>query len=69
MALVFQLRLLYECNPMAYVMEKAGGLATTGSTAILDIVPTNIHERAPIVLGSPEDVKEFLEIFKKHAAK
>lgn len=64
-----KLRLLYECNPMAYVMEKAGGLATTGSAAILDIVPTNIHERAPIVLGSPEDVKEFLEIFKKHAAK
>lgn len=65
----FQLRLLYECNPMAYIMEKAGGLATTGKEAVLDIVPTEIHQRAPIILGSPEDVKEFLEIYKKHAAK
>ena len=68
-ALVFQLRLLYECNPMAYVIEKAGGLATTGKEAVLDIVPTDIHQRAPIILGSPEDVTEFLELYKKHAAK
>nr|XP_025840016.1 fructose-1,6-bisphosphatase 1 isoform X2 [Vulpes vulpes] len=64
-----KLRLLYECNPMAYIMEKAGGLATTGKEAILDIVPTDIHQRAPVILGSPEDVKEFLDICKKHAAK
>ncbi|XP_022414589.1 fructose-1,6-bisphosphatase 1 isoform X2 [Delphinapterus leucas] len=64
-----KLRLLYECNPMAYVMEKAGGLATTGKEAVLDIVPTDIHQRAPIILGSPEDVTEFLELYKKHAAK
>eukprot|EP00069_Balaena_mysticetus_P018612 bmy_11437T0 len=63
------LRLLYECNPMAYVIEKAGGLATTGKEAVLDIVPTDIHQRAPIILGSPEDVTEFLELYKKHAAK
>lgn len=69
LALFFQLRLLYECNPMAYIMEKAGGLATTGKEAILDIVPTDIHQRAPVILGSPEDVKEFLDIYKKHAAK
>ncbi|XP_058421459.1 fructose-1,6-bisphosphatase 1 isoform X1 [Diceros bicornis minor] len=64
-----KLRLLYECNPMAYVMEKAGGLATTGKEAVLDVVPTDIHQRAPVILGSPEDVTEFLEIYKKHAAK
>uniref|UniRef100_A0A8D1UIR3 Fructose-1,6-bisphosphatase 1 n=1 Tax=Sus scrofa TaxID=9823 RepID=A0A8D1UIR3_PIG len=64
-----KLRLLYECNPMAYVMEKAGGLATTGKEAVLDIVPTDIHQRAPIILGSPEDVTELLEIYQKHAAK
>ncbi|XP_043832110.1 fructose-1,6-bisphosphatase 1 [Dromiciops gliroides] len=64
-----KLRLLYECNPMAFVMEKAGGLATTGNKAVLDIIPTDIHERAPIVLGSPDDVNEFIEIYKKHAAK
>lgn len=64
-----KLRLLYECNPMAYIMEKAGGLATTGKEAILDIIPTDIHQRAPVILGSPDDVTEFLEIYKKHAAK
>lgn len=68
-ALVFQLRLLYECNPMAYVIEKAGGMATTGKETVLDIVPTDIHQKSPIILGSPEDVTEFLEIYKKHAAK
>ncbi|XP_036597806.1 fructose-1,6-bisphosphatase 1 isoform X1 [Trichosurus vulpecula] len=64
-----KLRLLYECNPMAFVMEKAGGLATTGNKAVLDIIPTDIHERAPVILGSPDDVNEFLEIYKKHVAK
>ncbi|XP_053429699.1 fructose-1,6-bisphosphatase 1-like, partial [Nycticebus coucang] len=47
-----KLRLLYDCNPMAYVMEKAGGVATTGKEAVLDIVPTDIHQRAPFILGS-----------------
>uniref|UniRef100_A0A8B9WN91 Fructose-1,6-bisphosphatase 1 n=1 Tax=Bos mutus grunniens TaxID=30521 RepID=A0A8B9WN91_BOSMU len=64
-----KLRLLYECNPMAYVIEKAGGMATTGKETVLDIVPTDIHQKSPIILGSPEDVTEFLEIYKKHAAK
>ncbi|XP_005582344.2 fructose-1,6-bisphosphatase 1 isoform X2 [Macaca thibetana thibetana] len=62
------LRLLYECNPMAYVMEKAGGMATTGKEAVLDVVPTDIHQRAPVILGSPDDVLEFLEVSKQHSA-
>lgn len=66
---ILQLRLLYECNPMAFVIEKAGGIATTGHQAILDIVPEDIHQRVPVVLGSPDDVKEYLEIVKKHSAK
>ncbi|CAL8234078.1 unnamed protein product [Boreogadus saida] len=61
-----KLRLLYECNPMAFIIEQAGGLATTGSMSVLDIQPTNIHERCPVVLGSPDDVQEYLAIFKKH---
>ncbi|KAM5193037.1 fructose-1,6-bisphosphatase 1-like [Mantella aurantiaca] len=64
-----KLRLLYECNPMAYIMEKAGGLATNGLESVLDIVPESIHQRMPIALGSTEDVKEYIEIFKKHAKK
>ncbi|XP_034094827.1 fructose-1,6-bisphosphatase 1b isoform X2 [Gymnodraco acuticeps] len=61
-----ELRLLYECNPMAYIMEQAGGMATTGSMNVLDIQPTSIHERVPVVLGSPDDVQEYLSIYKKH---
>jgi fructose-1,6-bisphosphatase I len=57
---------MYECNPMSYLVEKAGGLAYTGDTPTLDIVPTSIHQRAPIVLGSKEDVMEYVEMFKKH---
>lgn len=64
--LAFQLRLLYECNPMAFIMEQAGGMATTGAMNVLDIQPTTIHQRVPVVLGSPDDVQEYLSIWKKH---
>lgn len=62
----FQLRLLYECNPMAFIMEQAGGRAIDGSQRILDIQPTKIHERAPIFMGSQEDVNEVEAIYKKY---
>ncbi|XP_056288469.1 fructose-1,6-bisphosphatase 1-like isoform X2 [Pseudoliparis swirei] len=61
-----KLRLLYECNPMAFIMEQAGGVASTGAGRLLDIQPTDIHQRAPVVLGSPDDVQEYLDICKKH---
>ncbi|CAD6184085.1 unnamed protein product [Caenorhabditis auriculariae] len=61
-----KLRLLYECNPMAFIMEQAGGLATTGTHRILDIQPTSIHQRAPIILGSKEDVDEAVEFIRKY---
>lgn len=64
-----KLRLLYEGNPMAYIIEKAGGMATNGLEPVLDVVPKSIHERIPIVMGSPDDVQEYIEIFKKHAKK
>ena len=51
-----KLRLLYEANPMAFLFEQAGGAATNGKDRILDIVPTEIHQRTPLVLGSKEDV-------------
>lgn len=59
-----KLRLMYECNPMAYLVTQAGGLASTGKMDILDIVPTKIHERAPIYLGSKQDVEEALSYVK-----
>lgn len=54
-----KLRLLYEGNPLAFVSEAAGGGGTTGTERILDIVPTDLHQRAQLVLGSSEDVAEF----------
>lgn len=55
-----KLRLMYECNPMAFLMTQAGGLASNGRINILDIVPQKIHERSPIFLGSKKDVEEAL---------
>lgn len=60
-----KLRLLYECNPIAYIMEKAGGLATNGRIPILDIVPTQIHQRAPFFAGSKEEVSEIIQLYKE----
>ncbi|CAL4104076.1 unnamed protein product, partial [Meganyctiphanes norvegica] len=61
-----KLRLLYECNPMAYIMEQAGGMATNGKIPILDVQPTEIHQRSPIYLGSTTDINEILDLYKKH---
>jgi len=55
-----KLRLLYEGNPMAFIITQAGGKASTGKQDILDIVPQKIHERAPVFLGSRLDVEEAL---------
>lgn len=52
-----RLRLLYEANPMAWLIEGAGGLSTTGTMGILEIVPTGIHQRVPVILGSAEEVR------------
>lgn len=60
-----KIRLLYESNPMAFIMEQAGGLATTGQGNILDIQPTQIHQKCPVIMGSEDDVRDFLAIVKK----
>jgi fructose-1,6-bisphosphatase I len=51
-----KLRLLYEANPMAMLVEQAGGMALAGSEPILDIQPTSLHQRAAVMLGSAEEV-------------
>jgi len=61
-----KLRLLYEAAPMSYLIEKAGGMATTGSERVLDVVPKSIHMRVPIWLGSKEDVQNFLKCVEKY---
>lgn len=53
-----KLRLLYECNPFAFIMEVAGGKATDGKQRILDIVPQKLHQRTPFFVGSIEMMQE-----------
>eukprot|EP00300_Choanocystis_sp_HF-7_P036286 c52127_g1_i1.p1 GENE.c52127_g1_i1~~c52127_g1_i1.p1 ORF type:complete len:354 (+),score=94.46 c52127_g1_i1:44-1105(+) len=62
-----KLRILYEGFPMAYLCEAAGGLASTGYEHVLDRVPTHIHERTPIILGSRLDVEDVLALYAKHS--
>ncbi len=52
-----KLRLLYEASPLAFVAQQAGGYASTGRQAILDITPTGLHQRVPLIIGSREDVE------------
>jgi fructose-1,6-bisphosphatase I len=51
-----KLRLLYEANPMAFLFEQAGGAAINGTERILDMMPTELHQRVPLILGSKDDV-------------
>jgi fructose-1,6-bisphosphatase I len=57
-----KLRLMYEANPMAYLVEQAGGQATNGHQRILDIVPTKLHERVSVVLGSKNEVQRVTDL-------
>ena len=52
-----KLRLMYEANPMAFLVEQAGGAATNGKQRILDIMPTKLHERVSVILGSKHEVE------------
>ncbi len=60
-----KLRLLYEANPLAMVAEQAGGSATTGNMRILDVEPTSLHQRVPLIIGSREDVAEYERFYKE----
>ena len=62
-----KLRLLYECNPLAFIVEQAGGKATTGSQRILEIQPKSLHQRVPIFIGSTEMVEKAEEFLEKYA--
>lgn len=63
-----KLRLLYEANPLAYIVEQAGGYASTGYERILDIKPNELHQRVPLIIGSRDDVLEYEEYAKKNTA-
>lgn len=60
-----KLRLMYECNPMAMIIEAAGGLAIDGKNRILDLQPKELHQRVPIFIGSEYDVNQVKEFLQK----
>ncbi|MBC7416368.1 MAG: class 1 fructose-bisphosphatase [Herminiimonas sp.] len=60
-----KLRLMYEANPMAFLVEQAGGAATDGARRILDIQPEKLHQRVPVFLGSADEVARVTEYHQK----
>jgi fructose-1,6-bisphosphatase I len=67
-----KLRLVYECNPMAFIVEQAGGKATNGYDRILDLDVTELHQRSAIVIGSEDMVikaEEMLACFSPQITK
>jgi fructose-1,6-bisphosphatase I len=61
-----KLRLLYEANPLAFIVEQAGGLATDGVRRILDVDPTDLHQRTPLYIGSKVEVETVAEFMPPH---
>jgi fructose-1,6-bisphosphatase I len=59
-----KLRLLYEANPLAWVVEQAGGRASTGTGRILDVEPKQLHQRVPLIIGSANDVRDAEEFIQ-----
>lgn len=56
-----KLRLMYEANPLAYIAEQAGGMATNGKGRLLEVEPDNVHDRTPLIIGSKQNVEEVMQ--------
>jgi fructose-1,6-bisphosphatase I len=63
-----KLRLLYEGAPMSFIMEQAGGLSTTGTVRVMELVPEVVHQRIPVIMGSKNDVQEVIDAYAAAAA-
>ena len=63
-----KLRLMYEANPMAFLVEQAGGAATTGRVRMLEVQPTGLHMRVPVFLGSKQEVEIATRYHREHDA-
>lgn len=61
-----RLRLLYECNPIAFIVEQAGGVASTGRGRVMEIVPQDLHQRVPLAFGSREEVERLEAYHAEH---
>lgn len=64
-----KLRLLYECNPLAWIIEQAGGKASDGFTRIMELQPSSLHQRTPLFIGSQEMVTLAEEYMSKYSHK
>lgn len=62
-----KLRMQYECNPLAFIVEQAGGRATDGHRRIMEIVPTDLHQRSPLFIGSKNMVEKVEALIKQHS--
>ncbi|NUM31211.1 MAG: class 1 fructose-bisphosphatase [Bacteroidetes bacterium] len=62
-----KLRLMYECNPLAFIAEQAGGIASTGNERILEIIPEKLHQRVPLFTGSKEMVEQAIEMYQSNS--
>ncbi len=60
-----RLRLLYEANPMAMLVEQAGGVASTGRLRLLEMPPTGLHQRIPVILGSRDEVERIVRYHRE----
>lgn len=56
-----KLRLMYEANPMGFIVEQAGGICSTGRERIMEIQPDGLHQRVPVVLGSKNEVERVIQ--------
>lgn len=59
-----KLRLMYEANPMSFIVEQAGGLSSTGRERIMDMQPNGLHQRVPVILGSRNEVEKVVQYHK-----
>jgi len=64
-AMAGKLRLMYEANPMSFIVEQAGGLSSTGRERIMDLKPDGLHQRVPVIMGSANEVERVLSYHKE----
>jgi fructose-1,6-bisphosphatase I len=60
-----KLRLMYEANPMSFIVEQAGGLASTGRQRIMDVQLERLHQRVPVIMGSKNEVEQVVSYHKE----
>ena len=60
-----KLRLMYEANPMSFIVEQAGGMSSTGRARIMDLQPEDLHQRVPVILGSRNEVERVVSYHKE----